>query len=1046
MARSHRRNQGVTLMNINYTQASAGSGKTHLIENDASAKLISGAIKPDELIAVTYTKKAANELQSRIISNLLSKGANSLATATMNSRIGTVHSIFGELIKDFAFELGLSPDIRVVDEGDKRILLDEALDLSISPLDTKQLNHLAERLQIKSWQSEILKLIEQMRSNNLDPISLTKFANDSVNSLINQLPTIDPKINEITFCDELRLAIKTAKSITKPTKGLLTAISAVEDILRQRQLNWQNWVKVSKLKPTKQGESILAEAMDMGRQVLRCESFQKELKEYIELLMLTAQKVLDNFANIKATRGLIDFVDQEQLALQALQNPVVQIRLREQIKYLIVDEFQDTSPLQLALFSKLSELIDDVLLVGDAKQAIYGFRGSDPKLALDVLQYVQSSGGTVDTLPNSWRSRPGLVHLCNDLFTQPFSHILTSQQVRLIPQQKYTLDSAELEWWQLDGKNNGERLSALALGIREHVDSQVKVWDKHLKHSRSIQWRDIAILCRSNDYAAQLAEECVLNGIPVALERSGILETPEATLTLACLRRLIDPNNSLASAEIISLASGLNASHWLDDRINSVISEEASDWNKNAHPILTKLENARSDVPLLSPKEALMLAIQAADIQQIVVSWSENKRLTEHRLANLAKLCDFVDDYEDHCKSHHLAGTVTGFVLWLRELEQRLDDDQAPNPGNAVNITTYHGSKGLEWPVVICVNLEASTKFSLYGVRVLSGSSKFSWQYPLQGRTISYWPNPFPDQRGNDPLSSLLSQTPDWSSAQQQAENEAIQLLYVGFTRARDQLILTDLGKKNIGEWLGLLNPTFLPAETGLLTLASGEQLTLTNKMLNVPSTPIINSAQKNRHWLPANTNPHITDEDFICPPSSEPQLSSANANIIHRFDKRIPLTGSPDMAKVGDAIHHCLSLIASSPMISIESLKQIILHYVPGVIDAADVQQCGLSLLDWIVTRYPEATIHTELPFNRMLASGQLQTGQIDLVLELNDGWIIIDHKSNPQPESKWCAIAQEYSGQLSAYSEALTSLSGKPVKQTLIHLAVSGGLVEVL
>jgi len=69
----------------------------------------------------------------------------------------------------------------------------------------------------------------------------------------------------------------------------------------------------------------------------------------------------------------------------------------------------------------------------------------------------------------------------------------------------------------------------------------------------------------------------------------------------------------------------------------------------------------------------------------------------------------------------------------------------------------------------------------------------------------------------------------------------------------------------------------------------------------------------------------------------------------------------------------------------------------------------------------------------------------QIDLVLELADAWVILDHKSNPQPKAEWPRLAAKYSGQLAAYADALASLGGKPVRETLIHFSVSGGLVRV-
>ncbi|NCA90104.1 MAG: hypothetical protein EOM92_14695 [Gammaproteobacteria bacterium] len=88
---------------------------------------------------------------------------------------------------------------------------------------------------------------------------------------------------------------------------------------------------------------------------------------------------------------------------------------------------------------------------------------------------------------------------------------------------------------------------------------------------------------------------------------------------------------------------------------------------------------------------------------------------------------------------------------------------------------------------------------------------------------------------------------------------------------------------------------------------------------------------------------------------------------------------------------------------------------------------------------------MHCEPPISRPLPTGQLQNGQIDLALKRQDGWVIVDHKSNPQPKADWLQVATRHSGQFAAYAEALEDLSGKPVLGTLIYFSASGGVVEV-
>lgn len=610
-------------MTLHYTQASAGSGKTYRIQQDVADKLERGELLPSEIIAVTFTKDAAAELKGRISEALLARGNIQLAAGIMSARIGTVHSVFGQLLSDFAFELGLSPEQRVLEDSDKTQVLAEALDSCLSENDLQQLNHLGNRLSVEDWRKDVLKIIELMRANAMHSDTADKFANDSISSL---------------------------------------------------------------------------------------------------------------------------------------------------------------------------------------------------------------KAGNIDSLDYSWRSRAGLVELSNELFTQPFSHLLKSEQVKLTPKREEPVDCVELAWWTLsyEKKNKDNIMAALAEGIQNHISSGVQVLDKDTKKTRYASWEDLAVLCYTNKEAADLAGQCAQLGIPVSLERTGLLETPEVSLALACLRRLIDPADALASAEILALCTGQNLELWLQDRLAAVAAGEASVWNSSAHPVLTKLDKARQHVGLLSTKEAFTLAMLAGDVNTTVCKWRETAKLTEQRLANLVHLTNLVDDYENHCLAQFSAATPTGFILWLKALEQRSNDQQAANSGNAITITTYHKSKGLEWPIVICSSLDSSLKVSLFGPRITNQGLPFDWLNPLNGRSLCYWPYPFPDQKGKEILSERLAESDEYKAAELQARNEAIQLLYVGITRARDQLVLTAIGEEdNVGDWLKLLNTDLLPPAAGVVSLHSGTTLTV---------------------------------------------------------------------------------------------------------------------------------------------------------------------------------------------------------------------------
>ena len=461
-------------MATQYTQASAGSGKTYSIQRKVADMLISGTVKPAELIVVTFTVKAAEELKTRIAAELIQCDRYDLAVNLADAHIGTIHGVCGSFLKDFAFELGLSPQQRVLDGDDKNQLIKEALDACLKPEETKTLNQLARRLSIKSWQEDVLKLIESARLNDIGSDQLNNFSASSRDSVISLLPEADTNINEAGLLDLVQVALENCQTFTKPTKGLQDSISTMEQLQRNSILAWQDWVKLSKLKAGVKEKQVLEPVINFASQVLICQSFQTDMQDMIACVFNAANKVMSGFASIKAERGLVDFVDQEHLFLNALSKPDIATLFQQQIKYLIVDEFQDTNPIQLALFFKLASYSDHILFVGDVKQAIYEFRGSDAQLSLSVIRHIQSVG-EVDTLENSWRSRPGLVYFNNALFTEPFSHLLQANEVVLTPARDYTLPTPEIAAWTLNGGNQSRQSNALAMGIRSLIESDFSV-------------------------------------------------------------------------------------------------------------------------------------------------------------------------------------------------------------------------------------------------------------------------------------------------------------------------------------------------------------------------------------------------------------------------------------------------------------------------------------------------------------------------------------------------------------------------------------------
>jgi ATP-dependent exoDNAse (exonuclease V) beta subunit len=152
---------------------------------------------------------------------------------------------------------------------------------------------------------------------------------------------------------------------------------------------WSDWIRLSKLKSAKDGQDFIDPVKVIADNVLRHPQFHEDVKQIITGVFGCASDALRDYDLYKKDHGLMDITDQETRILDmAINNDAYKSSLRGRIQMLMVDEFQDTSPIQLALFFALTELAGKSVWVGDPKQAIYAFRGTDPQLMNDIMSLI----------------------------------------------------------------------------------------------------------------------------------------------------------------------------------------------------------------------------------------------------------------------------------------------------------------------------------------------------------------------------------------------------------------------------------------------------------------------------------------------------------------------------------------------------------------------------------------------------------------------------------------------------------------------------------
>jgi ATP-dependent helicase/nuclease subunit A len=1041
--------------NIHFISAGAGSGKTYALTQKLEELLSTEAVVPAGVIATTFTRLAASELKERVRSKLIESNQLPVANQMEQSLIGTVNSVCGDLLKRFAFEAGMPPDQRVLDETQGYSLFFQAMERALAddPQLVRQMNAMCHRLQIVNrrnelnWRAEVKDVINAARANNQTADDIRTLGARSADQLLAHFapPTKRNLDDELLGAVNHAISgIDTDHDNTKTTRNYLSLITGVRAGLVMRRLTWPEWISLSKKKPGVKSKAFAEPIADVAIEYEKHPRLHEDIRNFAEKIFEIAAVSLDSYQLMKTQKGLIDFVDQEQRLYRLLDHPTVRETLREELQLLLVDEFQDTSPIQLALFLKLSQLADQVIWVGDIKQSIYGFRGSDPALMTAVVQRVVDEGNPPEILENSWRSTPELVAYTNNLFAAAFSDTLPAEQVVLQSARGSVPDAPTVELWRLSERNKKLRAQALAGGVSALMASGRTVINKETEEPRPLGYRDIAILCRTNDNLDEIANALAEFNLPIRYNRPGLLNTPEGCLAMACLRRLVDPLDTLATAEIHSLTSCESPESWIAERLAYLDDAEARPYawlEDDEDGPLAALKAQRRRLPFLTPVETLRVAIDAGMVRESVYRWGPSLHRSLHRLNNLSALLRHAEDYVDQCAAKNEPTSAAGLVLWLQVLNDAEDDTQASGgEENAIQLVTHHGAKGLEWPLVIAMDLDAKLKLRLWGLSVIASPDPVTLDDPLAGRTLRYWPKFTGAQSSNIDLLDRIEQSEDGIAAMAQEVAESKRLLYVSLTRPRDGLIIAMPGKKKTGAWMNTLGADWMLPDGDTLTLPDGTDI-LSRFLDLTASDPVEELSDYEPEWLVGAVS-RADKFPLRVSPSSIPPSCAVKIGEVIELGERIETKSDYDPAILGSALH----AVIATTFLGQEATDRVLQnHGVQDVISVVDADGCVTRLYNKIQERFSPSNCAVEFPIHYELETGQLVSGWIDLLLETEDGFVLIDHKASPRARSDWEEIALSYSGQLAAYAAGIEKVTDKPVISSWIHFALTGGLVEV-
>lgn len=1011
------------IKNINIISASAGSGKTYSLMKRLSLALTKENIKPTEVIAMTFTKDSAQELSERARKALIDEGLSMLALEIGAAKIGTIHGVCLQLLNDYAFEEGLSPRQNPMTEEDALVLFLQIVNNSLTNIDFAQISTIDNDYYDRdsSVKDDIKKLCNYIQSQNLSKETFEK----SLKETLRLFSEIFPKKTERDLDNEIDKAYaKFQKNFTTPSpaKNAQAAFEKMNAIMREgaKNLSWKDWHSVSTLETGKKDEANYQEIKDVATDYLTHSRHQECYLKMINFVYSTAWKIQEHFKQKKKDLGLVDFTDMEVRLLKLLDNKTVQERFKNKYKLIMVDEFQDTSPLQMAIFLKMSSLCQQMVWVGDPKQSIYAFRGADPMLMNAILKLVDPKN--IEYLDSSFRSREDLVNLTSNLFTEVLKQDgLSKKEVWLNPvsdiQKDFKKVNPVLIHWGLEG-NKDQSYSQTASNTERFL----------AKFNKSFAPNDLAVLCPSNTNVSEISAYLTDLGFETGNSGGQLDSNLEVRLVISLYSEIIDSRNTQSALETLVLLG--------EDRetlINKLLNKETI-----VHPWSELVANLNKNLESLSP----ILLIEKILIEGNIYQFIETKDFPDKRKKNIRELKALFYEYEAFCFKLLLPCTFKGFLDFFTEKIEN-NDGKKPNEKmkykNVIDVKTFHGAKGLEWSNVVLFDLD--NPLNLY-----DGVFKFQCHFDeksfdvsdcLKDRSVLWLKWPLGKiHLGSTALEDKVLSHPFHEKHIEEALKEKRRLLYVALTRAKESVIITTNKKTKKGD--------------GYLALVEG--------LLELPEVTTYSEDLKYKFDLATHTVKDLpklqieTNDLFVNPSLLEKSQTPFTAGEIHQYGTKvnIPEKLKEDNTRLGHFIHALLTFdeLGIEQNSRLDFLQKIKLRW--GIderfeINDKQILEMSNGYQKLISGKFPNVKHFNEYSFEVELADQTIMRGSIDQLLVSDDEVIIIDHKTTDVGDAQVGFMVQKHSGQLEAYVNAARNIFGEKKKvRVFLNFPIVGKFVE--
>lgn len=1008
------------MKNTTFYNAGAGAGKTYTLTHKLADLIKYGMASPDGVILTTFTDAAAAEFREKAKAVLCEYQMYDEALALDQAMIGTVHSVALNFIKKFWYILGRAEDDNVMGEEDKLRLMNISLATIATDQEVEELQNIAEDLKISGyengktvlnldfWKGALREIVEKLFTYGITDMEPSiKFSKDYIDQIFSK----EVVLNDTLIDDVLKLikAQTKADDAKKSTDASKKRIEAINKYMRLKDkslfaiyYNFNEGDFNTKAYPQLKGWT---DVVNIHNNLLCSKLVGEKLKRCVDIIFGMALRWKNDYEEYKRRHHMIDYNDMEGLLEELLNKEEVQAEIRSKYTHLFVDEFQDSSPVQVRIFEQLSSLVKETYAVGDPKQAIYDFRGADTELTLSVIKDIaqKKNGNKVEPLSTSHRSVEPLVTQVNELFIPAFADTLDSKQVELHPKRgKESVDP--LRWWQIDGA------SQIMQGILK------------IKKEEAVEYSDIAVLAKNNSHLDDIATLLRSNGIPVC-RKAKLTDSVLLELLNACLRLAENENDNYARMCIAFYTRKMSVAQLVDSKLRL---EEKEQYLSDA-PLIEKVNNLRAVLELQSLSKKVETLMVEAELSNYAVACMSVGDVQEELQTILAA----AQAYEQRCAQTLEATSVAGWI------EHSAAQIMGSGDEEGVCLSTIHSSKGLEWKYVILINLSDSflsnsIRHNVFGVH----------RHKVDGKALIHYLQMFGSgKKLPEMLQENIEKTAVHQARTKTAKEEIKRLMYVAFTRARDVLILGSNGQdmKYLDE-AGIDTNKMqkdLEAAISFAPIDGLERKEETKQVVRIAKDSL--GELKRRDVAPSKVATCACKVEMVTAEDGE-RIDVNALRHVATEDERYQI--------LGDCIHQALCGIE---YLSDEQLCALIKGWgLSHVLTATQLRKTWERLITLLKKHYGAANRCVHEGAFRYHKDGQIISGSIDLLYYLNEkDVVLVDYKTCPAGEQRILdenssLYAGKYSGQLATYKIALEA-DGKRVIASLIYYPISGMLVRV-